>query len=114
MTPITNTARFQTGLGSDDVRERTIAWFAHLTHRVDVDEPGRLVVSSGSQAKMRLLGGAFIARSSLPTRTEIAWVGGDVTVTAQDAVGFGVKTGMKGKYEEWCAEIVAGVRAALA
>lgn len=35
-----------------------------------------------------------------------------VTVTADDAVGFGVKTGIKGKYEQWLGEIADGLRAA--
>jgi hypothetical protein len=38
--------------------------------------------------------------------------GTSVSVTAQDSVGLGAKTGMKGKYEHWTEEIAAGLRAA--
>ncbi len=113
MAPITATATFTTTIDAGQVRDRVLAWFAHLTHRVEQDEPGRLVVHTGSQTKMRLLGGAFIAASSLPTRTEVSWSDSQVTVTATDAVGLGVKTGMKGKYQAWAGEIVDGVRASL-
>ena len=62
-------------------------------------------------------GGAFIAASSLPTRTIVTIDSGSggskVGVTAQDAVGFGLKTGMRGKYERWVASVVDGIRAAL-
>ena len=60
---------------------------------------------------------AFIAASSLPTRTAVsiasADAGSTVEVTARDAVGLGLKTGMKRKYEQWIASIVDGLRAAL-
>jgi hypothetical protein len=99
------------------VRDRVLAWFGPYSHRVRVDTPDRLEITSGSQAKMRIIGGAFIAGSSLPTLTivtvEPAAGGSRVEVTAQDAIGFGLKTGMKHKYEQWVASIVDGIRATL-
>ena len=77
----------------------------------------QIEAKTGSQAKMRILGGAFIANTSLPARTNVslqAGAGGtEVTAVAADAVGFGAKVGMKGKYEALLPELVAGVRAAL-
>jgi hypothetical protein len=99
------------------VRDRVLDWFRPYSHRVLVDTAERLEVASGSQAKMRIIGGAFIAASSLPTRTIVTIEpragGADVMVHAQDAVGFGLKTGMKHKYENWVASIVDGIGAAL-
>ena len=40
--------------------------------------------------------------------------GTQVTVKADDAVGLGLKTGMRGKYEQWLDEIVQGVQTATA
>ncbi|MGZ4691686.1 MAG: hypothetical protein ACXVKA_02695 [Acidimicrobiia bacterium] len=118
MAPIGHTASYTTGLTPEQVRERTLGWFARVSYKLTVDAPDRLVIETGSQAKMRLLGGAFIAASSLPARTIVTMApsaaGTDVTLSADDAVGFGLKTGMKGKYEKWLAEIVAGVQAATA
>ncbi len=120
MAPLSSTETFTTGLGPADVLARTQEWFAKYKGQVVATEDGTIEVKSGSQAKMRLIGGAFIAGSSLPARTTITMVpnpedgaGTEVTVTALDAVGFGVKTGMKTKYQKWLAEITSGLRTAL-
>lgn len=105
-------------IDAEQVRERVLAWFSRFQSKVALDSPGRLEISSGSQAKMRILGGAFIAASSLPTRTVVTTAPNDggiqVTVEARDSIGLGLKTGMKGKYQTWTAEIVEGLREALA
>ncbi len=117
MAPLTHTDTFDVSLTPAEVRERVLTWFRPYSHRVVVDTLDRLEVVSGSQAKMRIIGGAFIAASSLPTRTVItidaAAAGSRVGVTARDSVGFGLKTGMKHKYEQWVTSIVDGIRAAL-
>jgi hypothetical protein len=117
MAPLTHTDTFDVTLTPAEVRERVLTWFRPYSHRVVVDTLAQLEVTSGSQAKMRLIGGAFIAGSSLPTRTVVTIAAGangsSVGVTARDAVGFGLKTGMRRKYEEWIASIVDGIRAAL-
>ena len=114
MAAITSSEQFTTTVPPAEARSRMLEWFKNYTYKIEADEPDRLVVYSGSQVKMRLLGGAFIAPSSLPTRTTIEFApsgaGTSVTVRAQDSVGLGVKTGMKGKYEGWTAEITAGLR----
>jgi hypothetical protein len=118
MAPITHTDTFTVSLDVAQVRERVLAWFASVSFKVADDTPDRLEVKSGSQAKMRGLGGAFIAATSLPTRTVITMVPSgattEVTVTASDAVGIGAKTGMKAKYDGWTSDIVSGLRTALA
>jgi hypothetical protein len=115
--PITHTDTFTVSLDATQVRERALAWFSSVSFKIAVDTPDRLEVKSGSQAKMRGLGGAFIAATSLPTRTVVTMAPSgattEVTVTASDAVGFGAKTGMKKKYEGWVGDIVAGLRTAL-
>ena len=121
MAALSSTETFTTALTPADVLARTQEWFAQYKGQVVSTEDGSIEVKSGSQAKMRLIGGAFIAGSSLPARTTITMVrspdsdGGttDVTVTALDSVGFGAKTGMKTKYQKWLAEITAGLRTAL-
>ena len=117
MAPLSTSQTFDVSLAPAEVRARVLTWFRPYAHRVVVDTIDRLEVASGSQAKMRLIGGAFIAASSLPTRTIVTMEPHDgrtqAGVTAQDAVGFGLKTGMKGKYERWVAEIVEGIGATL-
>jgi len=115
MAPIQHTDTFDASGSPAEVRDGVLTWFRPYQHRVVVDTLDRLEVISGSQAKMRLIGGAFIAGSSLPTRTIVTIDAGAsrVGVTAEDAVGFGLKTGMRHKYEQWVASIVEGIRAAL-
>lgn len=114
MAKLTRTATFRPTVSADEIRARVAAWFAHLDHKFVHDTPERLEITSGSQLKLRLIGGAFIAGSSLPTRTVVERRDdGDVTVTVTDALGFGIRTGMRGKYERWLDEVVAAVRSGL-
>jgi hypothetical protein len=116
MAPISRTASYTTSMRATEVSEKAQAWFAPVPIRIVANTADRVEITTGSQAKMRLLGGAFIASTSLPTRTVLTMVesgtGTQVTVTADDAVGFGVKTGMNGKYQQWLGEIVEGIQAA--
>jgi hypothetical protein len=113
---ITTTDQFTSTLGPADVRARALDWFKGYAFKLEENRPDRLVVYTGSHVKMRLLGGAFIAGSSLPTRTTLelspSGSGTTVKVTAEDSVKVGVKTGMKGKYERWTSEIAAGLQEA--
>jgi hypothetical protein len=115
--PLSSTESFTTELAPADVLVRAQEWFAPYKGEVVGSDDGTIVVKSGSQMKMRLIGGAFIAGSSLPAITRVTLTANgpatDVTVTAEDAVGFGMKTGMKGKYLAWLGEITSGLRAAL-
>jgi hypothetical protein len=99
------------------IRDRVLAWFGPVGAKVVTDAPDRLEVKSGSQTRVRLLGGAFIRPSAMPTRTVVTMQrDGDatrVTVTAADAFGFGAKTGIKQKYTARVQEIVAGLHETL-
>lgn len=117
MALLVRSATFVTSDSPADAVERCRVWLVqHASARVVAHRPEHLEVLSGSQVKLRLLGGAFIAPSSLPVCTVVdatATAGGsEVTVRATDAVGFGFKIGMKRKYERWLAEIISGLRAA--
>jgi hypothetical protein len=111
---ITSTAQFNSTLPPAQVREKAIDWFKSYSYKIEEDAPGRLTVYSGSQVKMRLIGGAFVAGSTLPTRTTLeltpSGAGTDVKVMAEDSVKVGIKTGMKGKYQKWTEQITAGLR----
>ena len=115
MAALSHREDFTAPIAEDVVRERVLAWFEKYRPRV-AEAPNALAIKTGSQVKMRLIGGAFIAGSSLPTRTTVSMKpsGGatNVSVVAEDTVTVGVKLGMKRKYETWLAEIGAGLKAA--
>lgn len=87
-------------------------------YRVRRPAVGSIEFQRGSQAKLRLAGGGFIAPTSLPVVGRVTCqpiAGGQVVdVDVMDDVGFGSRFGMKGKYEqvigETSAEIVAVLR----
>jgi hypothetical protein len=119
MPPITATATFASAKDPKEALGLCKAWLAdRVSTRVVAESPSNLEVRTGSQAKMRLLGGAFIAPTSLPVRVTVTAAptstGSDLTITASDAVGLGVKTGMKARYRTWLDEIVTGLREAVA
>lgn len=114
MTKLNRSDTFRSTVGAEEIRSRVAAWFEHLDHKFVTDTPERLEITSGSQLKLRLIGGAFIAGSSLPTRTIVERAAdGQVTVIVTDAIGFGIKTGMRAKYERWLDEVAQAMRSAL-
>ncbi len=117
MAPLNQSTTFTTSLAPDAAREKALAWFGNYQFKVAHDSADRLEVKTGSQVKMRAIGGAFIAASSLPTLTTLkirpAASGSEVEVVAQDAVTVGIKTGMKKKYQGWLEEICGGLQAAM-
>ena len=66
MALVSRSASYTTHLDAEHVRERALAWFGRLQHRIVSDTPDQIEITTGSQAKMRLLGGVFIAGTSLP------------------------------------------------
>ncbi len=116
MPPIELSRTIDVRRDDQQVRDRVLAWFAGAPHNVTQDDAGRIVVETGSELKMRLLGGFFIAPSSLPTRTAITTERANVNAHVTIAAGtrsFGLKAGMRARYEERLSEIVGGIAAAL-
>jgi hypothetical protein len=117
MATLSRSATFVTSDPPAAAVERCRAWLERrASAEVVIQETDHLEMVSGSQVKLRLIGGAFVAPASLPVRTIVdaaaTVTGSELTVTATDAVGFGLKTGMKKKYERWLEEIISGLRAA--
>ena len=104
------------GLPEEEIRARTLAWFSRAPHRVKSNNPGHVVIESGSELKLRVWGGLHIASTSLPARTEVVIelqsANPTVTITSTTRT-VGVKTGIKGKYKAHFDEIVSGVASAL-
>ena len=118
MVAITHTDTFTLPDSPDDVLARAVAYFQHLGARPMAAAEGSVAAATGSQLRMRLLGGAFISPRHLPLTMAVeARPSPDgataVTITASDAVGFGLKTGMKGRYERLTTERAGELRAAV-
>ena len=61
MAPLSSTETFTTALAPADILARAQEWFVKYKGQVVATSENEIEVKSGSQAKMRLLGGAFIA-----------------------------------------------------
>mgnify|MGYP006279656547 CR=1 FL=1 len=105
-------------IGSDGpaVVEAAERWLASAGFTVTRPAPDRIEFRRGSQAKLRLLGGAFIAATSLPVTGSVtvrAAAGGPVAdVVVSDDVRIGSRLFMRQKYERLVTEtgaVLAGV-----
>src|SRR5438309_10643601 len=117
MPPIVSSMTLKVGLPEEEIRARTLAWFSEASHRVKSNNPGHVVIETGSELKLRVWGGLHIASTSLPARTEVvielqSGAKSTVTITSTTRT-VGVKTGIKGKYKARFDEIVSGLASAL-
>lgn len=118
MVAITHTDAFSLADSPEAVLARAVECFQHLGARPMAAPAGSVAAATGSQLRMRLLGGAFISPRHLPLTMAVeARPAPDgttaVTITVSDAVGFGLKTGMKGRYERLTIERAGELRAAV-
>ena len=113
MPPIMSSTTLKVDLPEEEIRARTLAWFSQAPHRVKSNNPGHVVIESGSELKLRVWGGLHIASTSLPARTEVVIAlhpAAETTVTITSTTRtVGVKTGIKGKYKARFDEIVSGL-----
>jgi hypothetical protein len=115
--PIVSSTTLMVELSEEEIRTRALAWFSQVPHRVKSNNPGHLVVETGSELRLRVWGGWHIASTSLPARTEVAIelqprAHNAVTITSTTRT-VGIKTGIKGKYKARFDEIVNGVASSL-
>lgn len=65
----------------------------------------KIEATMGSELKTRLIGGLIVSKDTLPVRiillmNEIAGET-EIDATIQDNLGFGIKTGIEGRYKEY-------------
>lgn len=111
---VTVTETFTTGYSPAEAQQKVAA---HLGAKVKTDTPGTLVARSGSQLAIRLLGAYLMPKALMPAKTAVEFTpaggGCQVTVTCTDDFGFGIRTGMRGRYEGLLQTKVDGVREVL-
>ena len=112
--PVTVTQTITTGYSPTEAQERLAA---HLGSAVKENTPGTLVATSGSKLAIRLLGAYLMPKAWMPAKTRVVFTesgsGCQAEVTCTDNFGFGIRTGMRGRYEGLLQDKVADVREAL-
>jgi hypothetical protein len=81
-------------------------------------DPTGISAKFGSQVLLRLVGGWFIPASKFPMKATASLVpttgGTEVVLHVADAMGIGVKAGIRGKYERGVGELADSLAARLA
>jgi hypothetical protein len=100
----------------EEVRDEILSKLASMSARVVTVSESYVEAQTGSQLATRLKGGWIARPTELPMRTAVALQthgqGTQVQVTVTDAMGFGVKLGMRGKYKGALRTMIEEVRQA--
>lgn len=98
--PVTVTETLTTGYSPAEAQERVAMHFGSM---VTESTPGTLVATSGSRLAIRLLGAYLMPRGWMPAKTTVEFApsgrGCRATVTCSDNFGFGIRAGMRRRYE---------------
>jgi hypothetical protein len=112
--PITITETVFTGYSPAEAQDRLVAHFGPKVRR---NEPGMVMVRTGSQLAIRVLGAYLMPRRWMPTKLIVSFTasgsGCDAAVTCADDFGFGLRVGMRGRYQSLLHEKMEEVRAVL-
>lgn len=88
-------------------KDKILASLGKLKAKLDSDSGDLLTLKRGSQAKMRLLGGAFISDTDLPVLARISFDNSkpnQVNVSVLEHLVVGVTLGMANKYQRACTQ----------
>ena len=88
-----------------DARNKIVANSGQLKAKVETATDELMVLKRGSQAKMRLLGGAFIKDTDLPIKAEIMMDTsnpGSIAILVSEHMVVGLTVGMGDKFQRAC------------
>jgi hypothetical protein len=113
---ITTSRQLTIAAPPDQARQRVQAALSAQGGKVADDGAG-LSAKFGSQLLLRLVGGWFIPAGKFPMKATAtfspAGAGTSVTIDVADAMGVGVKAGIKGKYERGVTQLADQLAASL-
>lgn len=109
--PITITETVTTGYSPAEAQQRLAT---HFGSKVVANTPGTLVATSGSKVAIRLLGAYLMPKAWMPTKTTVEFApsgrGCQATVACSDNFGFGIRTGMRRRYQGLLRTKLQGIR----
>ena len=115
--PLSHSDQFSTGVSPDEAAQRFEAWHAVNGGRFEKAADGSLEGTTGKKVAVRILGAFFVPRSWWPLKTTVrltpAANGTSVDMTVADNFGLGIRTGMKGKYDELMQARAEAIKTAL-
>ena len=115
--PISDTRKWKVKKPADEILRIVSSMLAEKKATLLEASPRRIEATIGSEAKTRVLGGIFVSKETLPVKVtmQINETAGEseIEATIQDNLGFGLKTGMVGKYKEYIQSLFHELAAAL-
>lgn len=102
---ISDSRKWKVNRSPDDVLKLVTNMLAQKKAKLLETSSRRIEATMGSGLKTRFIGGLLVSRNTLPVKITLLMneVGGEteVNATIQDNLGFGIKTGMVGKYKQY-------------
>jgi len=103
--PISDHRKWKVSMSSEEILEILTNKLAQKKAKLIEATPRRIEAIMGSGLKTRLIGGLLVSKETLPIKMTFSMdeMEGETEIdaTIQDNLGFGIKTGMVGKYREY-------------
>ncbi len=107
-----NMAKIQTSVtvpvsSHPEAKEKLKAQLGNMNAKLDKESSEEILLKRGSQAKMRMLGGAFIKEADLPVLASVVFDATkpqEVAITVSEHVVVGTTLGMQDKYQRACTD----------
>lgn len=115
--PISDTRKWKVNKSADEILKIVSNKLGEKKATLLEANSTRIEATMGSGAKTRLIGGIFVSKKTLPVKITLQMneTAGEseIDATIQDNLGFGLKTGMVGKYKEYIKSLFDELAAAL-
>lgn len=115
--PISDSRKWKVNRSTDEVLKLIVDKLAQKKAKLKEATPRRIEATMGSGLKTRLIGGLFVSKETLPVKITLLMneVAGETEIdaTIQDNLGFGIKTGMVGRYKEYIQSLLDEIARAL-
>ncbi|MGD0979627.1 MAG: hypothetical protein ABR962_10885 [Candidatus Bathyarchaeia archaeon] len=115
--PISDTRKWKVKKSADEILKILSNKLAEKKATILEASPRRIEATIGSEAKTRVLGGIFVSKETLPVKITMQMneTAGEseIDATIQDNMGFGLRTGMTGKYKDYIQSLFNEMAAAL-
>jgi hypothetical protein len=115
--PISETRKWKVKKPADEILKILNSKLAEKKATLLQANPRRIEATIGSETKTRALGGIFVSKETLPVKItmNINETAGEseIDATIQDNLGFGLRTGMAGKYKDYIQSLLNEMASAL-
>jgi len=103
--PISDKRKWKINRSADEIQKILIDKLKQKKAEIKVVTPKMIGATLGSGLKTRLIGGLLVSKETLPVKvillmTEVAG-GTEIDATIEDNLGFGLRTGMVGRYNDY-------------